>query len=394
MKQLLLFFFAMFSLLVGAQSVDFTLKGHANKNYSVSINNGLKSDTITRGRLNSSGQGKIILPLKYKGVPAMGSLNVGDIKPIELIFNNEDFTFEMSNKGSLQFSGSRENDLLHNRPKEVMNDENKSTFVYAYVKMLNAIVRLSNVIQQPDKASLFDKTNAKLAVLNDIDVDKLYYTRFWFFAIDGLLRLSAGQKGFAQDIIRLIDKTKTQIVFVALVEDVIMIVNQYGLDDAFDIIIPHVQKMGRIQYPQGAIYDAFAMAKVIKGSKAPAIEGLKAQQKGTNDKFTLLVFHQPGCDNCHEQLAILNSRIGFFSSKRVRIVSISGALDKNTFGEEAKTFVWSDRLCDYKGFGGKNFMNYGVTATPTLYLIDSSNVILKRFARVADVEVYLRGIQE
>ena len=390
MKRFVLLLSIFFAVMLSAQTVDFTLREHANKNFSVSIYNGLKVDTIARGRINMLGDGKFVVPEKYKNTPAMGVLNIDRAKSIDLILNKEDFSFSQSDKGVLSFKGSRENDLFYNRQSEVLNEENKATYVYSYVKMLNAVVRMRNVIQQQGKASLFDQTSAKIAVLNDVDVDKLYYSRFWFFAIDGLLRLSVGQEGFANDMIRMIDKTKTDRVLVALVEDIIMIVNQYGLDDAFDMIIPYVQKSGRIEYPQGNIYDAFAMAKVLKGTQAPTIDGLTNAKKGEN-KFTLVVFHQPGCDNCHEQLAILKSKNAFFEQQGVRIVTISGALDKQAFDKESKEFPWADKLCDYNGFAGTNFMRYGVIGTPTLYLIDSANTVLGRFAMILDVENYIRS---
>lgn len=382
---------ALITLLVSGQTINFTLKEHANKVFTVSVSNGLHVDTISRGQISILGDGRIVVPSKYKGVPVMGTLSIDGAKPVELIFNNEDFSFHSNTNGRFAFDGSTENDLLHNRPSEVLADANKDTYVYAYVKILNSIVKMSKAVQQQQNVSLFDKTSARLSVLNDVDVDKLYYSRFWFFAIDGLLRLSNGQEGFAQDMIRLIDKTKTDKVFVALVEDAIVILNQYGLDDAFDIIIPHVQKTGRIEYPQGNIYDAFAMAKVTKGSKAPEVVGLKKLKKGEESKYTLLVFHQPGCENCHEQLAILGKKYDSFQKLGVRVVSISGALDKKDYQEEAKAFLWNDKLCDFGGFAGANFQNYGVIATPTLYLLDESSTVLGRFAKILDVETFVRG---
>lgn len=377
-------------LMLNAQTIDFVSRTHSNSEFSVSIYNGIKIDTIARGQVSMVGTGKFVVPEKYKDVSAMASLSFGEkVKPIDLILHGQSFSFEISEQGKLSFSGSSENNLFYNKQSEVLKDENKDTYVYSYVKILNTMVKLSKVLGGQGQPTLFDKTNAKIGVLNDVDVDKLYYSRFWFYAIDGLLRLSTGEEGFANDMIRLIDKTRTDKVFVALVEDFIMISNQYGMDDAFDIVIPHVKKLGRIEYPQGNIYDAFAMMKVMRGAKAPAIVGLEDSKQKVD--YTLIVFHQPACENCHIQLDLLQKRINFFKQNNVRIVSISGALDKAEFISESKNFSWNDKLCDLKGFAGQNFMNYGITGTPTFFLIDSDNVIIKRFAMEDDVEKYLIG---
>lgn len=390
MRKLILFFLGVLPLMLNAQTIDFVSRTHSNSEFSVSIYNGIKIDTIARGQVSMVGTGKFVVPEKYKDVSAMASLSFGEkVKPIDIILHGQSFSFEILEQGRLSFSGSSENDLFYNKQSEVLKDENKDTYVYSYVKILNTMVKLSKVLGGQGQPTLFDKTNAKIGVLNDVDVDKLYYSRFWFYAIDGLLRLSTGEEGFANDMIRLIDKTKTDKVFVALVEDFIMISNQYGMDDAFDVVIPHVQKLGCIEYPQGSIYDAFAMMKVMRGAKAPAIVGLEESKQKAD--YTLIVFHQPGCENCHIQLGLLQKRINFFKQNNVRIVSISGALDKAEFISESKNFSWNDKLCDLKGFAGQNFMNYGITGTPTFFLIDSDNVIIKRFAMEDDVEKYLIG---
>lgn len=396
MKRIILFVFGLYALFVNAQSVDFTVPEYANEEFSVAVYNGIKIDTIARGRVTMLGTGKFVVPEKYKEVSVMSTLTFSkkEAKPIDLILHGVPFSFEMKKNGKFVFDGSSENELYYNKQAEVLNGEHKDTYVQSYVKTLNVMVQLSKVLGGQGGASLFEQSSARLALLNNIDVDKLYYSRFWFFAIDGLLRLSAGQEGFANDAIRLIDKTKTEKVFVALVEDVIMILNQYGMDDAFDIVIPHVKSLNRIEYPQGSIYDAFEMIKVMRGNPAPELKGLDVKIEKANKKYTLLVFHQPGCDNCHIQLNQLIARYKFFENNDVRVISISGALDKQAFEAESKIFLWKDKLCDLKGFAGVNYQNYGISGTPTLFLIDSENIILKRFALVSDVEKYIIGASE
>ena len=368
------------SIAAKAQTISFTLVDEGNKNFCFYIPNGLKTDTLVRGRVNMLGQGKVIIPDRYKGVAAMGVLDVADGVKQNLILEDKDFSISVISGQQPVFTGSEENDLLYNKQQDIMNKENENTFAQFYVKILNSVSKASRIVAQPNSANLFERTSARLSLVNDADVDKLYYSRFWFYTIDGILQLSISQEAFADDMIKLLEKTKTERVYTALVEDIIMITNQFGLDDAFDKVLLHVKDSGKIKYPQGIIFDAFKMLKVRKGTTAPALVGLSHSVE--NYDYSLLIFHQPGCDHCHEQLRLLNENLKFFKEKKVRIVSISGDMDEKSFEEESKTFLWNDKLCDYKGFAGNNFTNFGVIATPILYLVDAKDLVLGRFGTV------------
>lgn len=370
-----------------AQTIRFSLPDEANKKFSFYIPNGLNADTIAQGVISMTGQERIEIPEKYKGVPAMGTLDILDGVKVNLILEENDFSVSLSPDQKYIFSDSKENDLFYNHAESVRLEENKGTYAQFYVNTATALSEVSRLISNPNQGNLFKRTNARLALVNAVDVDKLYYSKFWYFAIDGLLRLSIGQEGFANDMIKLLDKTKTDKVYIALVEDIITLTNQFGLDDAFDQVLLHVRDSGRIEYPQGAIFDAFTMLKVRKGSVAPALLGLK--EFGGAHNYTLIIFHQAGCEYCHEQLRLLNENVTFFKDKKVRIVSVSGDMDKEVFEKESENLSWQDKLCDYKGFGGDNFMNFGVVATPTLYLLDGDNLVLGRFGTVLDIKKYL-----
>ncbi|MCU6167647.1 hypothetical protein KWH76_22865, partial [Enterobacter roggenkampii] len=107
-----------------------------------------------------------------------------------------------------------------------------------------------------------DKANARLYALNQLDVDKLYSSGIWYNVIDGLTRLTADQQLMAEDMVRLMKRIKSQEAFEHLANNLILITEQYGWDDAFDIIVPYIEESGRIAVPQGRIFDAFALAKV------------------------------------------------------------------------------------------------------------------------------------
>ncbi|MCL2652055.1 MAG: thioredoxin family protein, partial [Candidatus Azobacteroides sp.] len=70
--------------------------------------------------------------------------------------------------------------------------------------------------------------------------------------------------------------------------------------------------------------------------------------------------------------------------KGIRVISIAADHDENVFEYHAKDFPWTDKLCDYQGFEGNNFKNYGVVATPTIYLIDENGNIQGKFATLQE----------
>ena len=48
----------------------------------------------------------------------------------------------------------------------------------------------------------------------------------------------------------------------------------------------------------------------------------------------------------------------------------------------AAAFPWKDTYCNLEGFNGVNFKNYAVTGTPTMFVLDSKGVILKKIATI------------
>jgi peroxiredoxin len=190
-------------------------------------------------------------------------------------------------------------------------------------------------------------------------------------------------------------RINSQKVFEHLANNLIVITEQYGWDDAFDIIVPYIEESGRIAVPQGRIFDAFALAKVRKGTPVPDLDGLTPSLCGSGYRRTLLVFYQPDCENCHAQIERLISDYPKLKEQNIRIVSISSGTNKDIFAGDVKRFPWadSDKLCDYKGFAGANFVRYGIMSTPTFFLLDEEGRVMKRYALVADID-FITNVKE
>jgi hypothetical protein len=57
---------------------------------------------------------------------------------------------------------------------------------------------------------------------------------------------------------------------------------------------------------------------------------------------------------------------------------------KDVFEYTASGLPWSDKFCDFKGFDGENFRNYGIVGTPTFILTDDGGIVRGRYARLSE----------
>lgn len=373
--------------IINAQKIDITLPKAANKEYAFVLNKGVKQDTIQKGTVSFAGNVTITMPRKEKDYVGIGSLQIRGGEPVNMIINHESFSVTQNANSKLEFKNSKENTYLYS----IIQDKQlpkKDTTLYAsyFIELMHYMQQLNKVTTRG--ASLSENTNTRLYALNELDMNRLYTSSIWFYVIDGLTKLSSNQETFGNDMVRILKRIGNQEVFVHLSENLITITGQYGWDDAFDIIVPYIKDSGRIPVPQGNMYYAFALTKIKKGAIPPALVGLNVPLVSSKAPKTLLVFYQPDCDNCHAQMDILIKDYPKLKAKGVRIISISSDTDKKSYEEDMKRYPWpkEDKLCDFKGFGGKNFMNYGIMSTPTFFLLDKDKKVIKRYALVTDID--------
>ncbi|MDR1764384.1 MAG: hypothetical protein LBR64_10635, partial [Dysgonamonadaceae bacterium] len=78
-------------------------------------------------------------------------------------------------------------------------------------------------------------------------------------------------------------------------------------------------------------------------------------------------------------------RYNLLKDNRIRVISIAADVNRGLFEETAQKLVWQDNLCDFRGFDGENFVNYGVVGAPTLVLIDKDGIVRGRYARIEEL---------
>lgn len=381
----LMFFTVILSFTAFAQKINITLPKEANKQYAFVLNKGLIRDTIQQGNIGFMGNVMVVIPEKHKDFVGMGVLSIKDGNALNLVVNRESFSASQNDAGKYIFTNSKENTYLYASIQNPQNPPAHDTTLYApdFLDIITYMQQLNQLVQ--GQGDLMAKTNARLYALDQINYEALYTSGLWYYIIDGLLKLSPDQTIFGKDMVHILKRIKSQEVFEALGDNLVTITEQFGLDNAFDIIVPYLQESGRIETPQGKMYVAFTLIKVRKGLTAPSVEGLTESKDPSVTKM-LLVFYDSGCHNCEEQMNLLIKEYARFKEQGVRVVALSSDGNEQVFKQKSATFPWVDTLCDYKGFAGPNFTKYGIMGTPTMFLIDKDMKVLGRYAKVEDIK--------
>ncbi|CAM3768825.1 peroxiredoxin [Elizabethkingia occulta] len=185
---------------------------------------------------------------------------------------------------------------------------------------------------------------------------------------------------------------------------------QFGKDDYISLIAPVVISSGKIIHYEGSLSSYIRGTVGLKGSDL-VLETYKESSKnedfsayrnqkdrtvkisdlaGSNYNQILLLFYKSDCGHCDELLRELSARSKNSNSKKIRIIGISSDRDKEIFSKRQNALGWKDLYCDYKGVTGANYKNYGITATPTLVLMDNTGTIIYRGASLKELQTYLK----
>ena len=113
---------------------------------------------------------------------------------------------------------------------------------------------------------------------------------------------------------------------------------------------------------------------MIKNSKGTTT--IKAAE--LQSKQTLLLFYKSGCGPCETTIETLKTNYTKLLAKGLKIIALSSDTDETEFKTTSATFPWQDTFCDLEGTNGVNFKNYAVIGTPTMYLLDSKGMIVKK----------------
>jgi peroxiredoxin len=375
----LLFLLAIsFCSVLRAQTISLYFPNEAGKEYALHLYQGQNTELVASGKMNAQGRAQIIIPASHARYSGIGLLTLDNgASNIQLIINGENFSIEADGDTDIIFKNSPENDYMI----AVFAGRNPvQTGANMYAPRYLALLKYQNELQQP--ANIIQ---LRAHLRRNLDVEALYTSGLWNHIISGTFNLHRNKKDFGVDMVEVLKRTNNQVVFEALAEDLITICTQFGWETAQDEIVEYLISSQRILHPMGRLHTAFQQHKVRAGVKAPALINGNRKIELAN---TLLVFHETGCGSCEQQMQAIVRNYQTIRQRGFELVSVSADFEEETFKKSSTPFPWQMKLCDYKGFAGINFVNYGVVGTPTMYLINKDGIVEGRFARLQDIPVF------
>lgn len=287
--------------------------------------------------------------------------------------------------------------LFYNQPSgfvssdkiQKMEDDAKT---YIHENACPEVKEALNIQEYRSKVQILRKK-----LLNDINFDLIYQDDVkWFTEINEVLgayeQTTPYHFLFGKDIITALERTQNPKAYTKLAEAAFSITEQFNWNNAQAEIIDYLAEKSdiRLLNENNKISRIFATKNIKKGKQAPdlilaefitsivndednKLATLSSQnfaKKGSNK--TILLFYQAGCSNCEILIKELIENYERLKNNGYNIITISADESKQDFKVNSKDFPWPEKYCDFKG---KNFYNYAVFGTPTIYLIDKFGYI-------------------
>jgi thiol-disulfide isomerase/thioredoxin len=443
LKLSLLYFVLLFSVHLSAQELTVELSQHANKQVFIVAVHGVRKDTIGTIVLDKAGRG--ILNYKTQQ-PFAGLVNLTIKDKEHLSF---DFVLSLYENPLLRCDGeyvytqntrienSPENNCLNRwfdavvqyKQKISLNQELSKLYLAQtpFIKVLETekkyneeqLQKLTDTLNhsplfaakymrykmaQEEKLSKVwesneERTIAKNFFANQIDFEALYGSSMWFpiinSCIEAYIKDSPFYQTFGTDVVSNLKRIKSQQVYEDLIEAAFSVTEKFAWDKDQDVIVDYVMKESKIKKPTLKLQKIIEAHNLSTGKKAPNLQishPFVADSKTTvlktselKSKYSLLLFYLSDCGHCKTTIEGLKQNYQNLVKNGIKIISIAGDVDQETFKNTASQLPWTDTYCDLMGMNGVNFKNYAVMGTPTMYVLDSKGIILSKMATINDV---------
>jgi len=383
-------------------AIDFRLPSAAGLDYYYVLEKGSKQDTITLGKFDVQGNAQVVLPPEYathRGVAKL--LFAGNKSPmVNMILNNEkgvsvasgnanNFTFTHSpeNETLLRFL-KQQNELLQqytavrgeaNGTNLMILDSKKRQIEQNYKQLSEEIDstplyagRIIQIIRYLSfTGSSLGETNDEVTeelrnfIVSKLDFKDLYVSGFWslLFKVWYENNITRSDSLLVADARTMLERTNSTEINHALSQSIINELSRYSQRE---YLLPAI--FSNIKFP-------------ALGQAAPALINGSDSIVPRN---ALVLFFETGCGNCQNELHNLLERYDLLKGNAIRVITISADTNKDEYESTAAGFPWQDKLCDFKGFESKNFVNYGIFGTPTFILIDKDGIVRGRYAKLTE----------
>lgn len=134
---------------------------------------------------------------------------------------------------------------------------------------------------------------------------------------------------------------------------------------------------------------------VFENKNNNILRGFKNNEKSLNEiksKYKLVVFWASWCDHCKVEMPKLQSLYATqLKGKKIEVVSVSLDTNRQSFLSTSAGYEWYS-YCDFKKWESKPVKDYFVFSTPSYYLLDENNIILKKIKSIGHLKAVLPSL--
>lgn len=153
---------------------------------------------------------------------------------------------------------------------------------------------------------------------------------------------------------------------------------------------------------EGELERRFEQYNTMKpGNQAPEIaftaaarKGFKQQEKSLyaiKSKYKLVAFWASWCAHCMQELPQLQTLYPKLQEKDMEVIAISLDTDETAYQNAIQNHPWVT-YCDFTEWNSPAVQDYYVFSTPSFYLLDENNTILKKIKSVAQLEAIVDSV--
>ena len=394
--------------LLPAQTIDVHFPSYAGISYTFSLSLGEKQDTILSDQLDAQGKTQIQIPKQYKDYVGVSQFRLENGTGLNLILNQESHIKVgiISGKHSeLAFHGSPENTDLSIKYNEHQSLRQKGQAILVALESYTPKDNLYSILEK-ERMQLEKSYNTFMHKEQASSLYAAHLRRMQYFLGDVGNTLTQDQSErieyFRHYFRKELDyqKAYTSGLWQSLLESWVMMHTKAVFSDSL-LVADGKAILDRISdetlkkawanqiitlfshHNKEILLTKLGIGNLIsEGTRAPYLRMPPFTRIPIN---AVIVFYESGCPGCEIEIEQMQQNHSIIYESGYRVFSISADMDSTVYNYHSQEFPWEGKYCDYKGFQGENFKNYGVFGTPTIFVVNAEGMIIGRYARVSEV---------
>ena len=442
-KKILVPLFLFIAINSFSQSVSMNFPAFAGKTYDFIIFQGSKQETVQQDTIPANGKFTLTIPAKFAPYTGMsrwlitgtaqgGGLDmaipghnfsvtclsdapdtnnivytgfdaVNELNSLNTLQQQIIEKFTVVSKASVLYTENKKLYKIFNKEKikqkeafENFNKQLKSnpSFNARFLPIVNLIKGIPPHLtaNEDEKVAIYNQFITK-----DLNFNDLYVSGHWTAIIRDWVGYQSNVVNdtaqFVKDFKLISDRITKPTRYTDFVGKITYYLTTFGKDNYVAAIADAVVGSGKVHTYAGSLQ---VYIKTTMGKQAPDIvikENIGSEKEvnlvstllktdALASKYSLLLFYKSVCGPCKQTIGALKEHYSNLVAKGIKIVALSADTDLQLFKDSAAAFPWKDTYCNLEGFKGVNFKSYAVTGTPTMFVLDSKGILIKKIATI------------